>query len=178
MNMPSEKLNSAIAAIKSGDKATSSRLLAEILIAEPSNETAWYWLATCVDDVEKKRYCLKRALSINPSNYTYIKALIKLELPPQPNLEDAQPPYLTQKISSENKLLSDEDESEISASLAKPVLPSVESSSPVKYTYKKHKNFIATLENILAVLLTALFFGIGLLFLLYLLFLLFTYPFI
>ena len=46
-SMSSEKLYSAIAAIKLGDKATGSRLLNELLKDEPSNETAWIWPAMC-----------------------------------------------------------------------------------------------------------------------------------
>jgi hypothetical protein len=154
--MPSEQLNSAIATIKSGDKATGSRLLAKIILAEPSNETAWIWLATCVDDVEKKKYCLKKALSLNPGNYTYIRAIIKLELSIQPNIEDIPAPYLPPRTSSDNKLVYEEDKSEISAPLAIPVLPSVRSSSPFHYTYRKYSSKIDKFFTILTALLISL----------------------
>jgi hypothetical protein len=155
--MPSEKLNSAITAIKSGDRATGSRLLAEILLAEPSNETAWIWLATCVEDVEKKKYCLKKALSLNPGNFTYINAIIKLEFSPQQDIEDAQPPYLPQKESSENIMITEEAKSEISAPLAEPVLPAVRSSSPVQYAYRRRSHKLEKFGTIIAALLITSF---------------------
>jgi len=136
--MALEKLNLAIAAIKSGDKETGSRLLATILISEPSNEIAWIWLATSEDDIERKKFCLKKALALNPNNYTYIKALIRLELQSQTYLENMPPPYLPQRTSSENELVFEDHKSEISAPLATPVLPSVKSTYPVHYTYRKH----------------------------------------
>ena len=83
--MSSEKLNFAIAAIKSGDKVTGLHLLAEIIKAEPSNEYAWIWLTTCVDDNEKKIFCLKRAF-INQFQIDPVvnKALAQLVQPPLP----------------------------------------------------------------------------------------------
>jgi hypothetical protein len=93
--MSSEKLSAAIKVIKSGDKATGRRLLAEILKEDPSNETSWIWLATCVEEVERKKYCLQKALVINPDNQTYKIALEQLELPPQSNLGDTHPEVKT-----------------------------------------------------------------------------------
>jgi len=151
--MASEKLNSAITAIKSGDNATGSRLLAEILLADPSDETAWIWLATSVDDVEKKKYCLKKALSLHPGYYIYIKALIELDFQTQPLFEDIPPSYLPQKTSSENIILSDEGQSEISAQFVKPVFPLEKSSSPVIYSYRKKSNKMEKFGTLLIALL-------------------------
>ena len=106
--MSSEKLNSAIAAIKSGDKVTGSRLLNELLKDEPSNETAWIWLATTLDDVEKKKFCLKKALSINPNNQVVNKALERLEQPPQPALEEIIPNQAVEIPPSSAKTFPDE----------------------------------------------------------------------
>jgi hypothetical protein len=89
--MSSEKLTSAIAAIKTGDKSTGSRLLNELLLDNPKNESAWIWLATCVDDVNMKLDCLKKAHAINPDNQLVTKAINKLEQPAQPNLEEILP---------------------------------------------------------------------------------------
>jgi len=81
--MSSDKLKAVNQAIKSGDKATGIRILAEILKVDPSNELAWLSLATCVEDIEKVKYCLKRALSLNPDNQPVRKALARLEKPSQ-----------------------------------------------------------------------------------------------
>ncbi len=80
--MSSEKLTAAIAAIKAGNKAAGLRLLSELVKQEPTNEAAWLWLAVCVVNVEQKRYCLVRVLSINPENAAARKALIQLQSPP------------------------------------------------------------------------------------------------
>jgi len=154
--MPSEKLNSAIAAIKSGDKATGSRLLATILKDEPTNEIAWLWLATSIDDVEKKKFCLKKALSLNPGNFVYIKALIKLDLQPEPYFEETQPPDLTQETASENRLIFDEDKSDISAPLATPAFPYGKSTSPAKFIIRRRTNKMEKLGTILVALLISL----------------------
>lgn len=97
-----DKLNSAIAAIKAGDKALGLRLLSEIVRVEPSNETAWLWLSTCVDTVEQKKFCLTKALSINPNNQSAHKALVQLDQPPQPSFEEITSIPATRATSSNN----------------------------------------------------------------------------
>ena len=74
-----DKLQQAITAIKSGDKVTGQQLLAQVIKAEPKNETAWLWMTTLTDDPEKKRYCLKTVLQINPNNEMAKKGLATLE---------------------------------------------------------------------------------------------------
>lgn len=127
--MSSEKLNSAITAINSGDKATGMRLLAEVIYLEPSNETAWIWLATCVDDIKQKKSYLNKALSINPKNEIVIKALSILDQPPQPTLEQIAP-TLTEEVAPSEKPIPKEDKSEITAPLKKII------AAPVKQNYK------------------------------------------
>jgi len=89
--MTIDKLNVAIAAVRAGDKTSGQQLLSEIVKAEPSNETAWLWLSACVDNIEQLKYCLTKALSINPDNQNARKALTQLEQPPQPSMEDIVP---------------------------------------------------------------------------------------
>lgn len=72
------KLNEAIAAIKSGDKKTGGSILSQLLKENPKNERAWLWLYKCVDTPEKKRYCLKKAIEINPNNQKAKEVLEKL----------------------------------------------------------------------------------------------------
>lgn len=66
----SGNLQRAIAAIRSGDKATGKRLLAQVLQAEPNNQTAWLWMSAVVDTDEERAQCLERVLEINPHNET------------------------------------------------------------------------------------------------------------
>ena len=155
------KLNSAIAAIKSGDKDTGSRLLKELLKAEPSNETAWIWLSTTVDDISIKKHYLQKALSINPNNKIVIKALVQLDKPPQPTIEEIVHSNLAKTESLIEKTLSFEVKPAISTSSAKLVPLSVKVPSPVKIipkppAKKKINNFI-----ILAGVLIIIICGIG-----------------
>jgi hypothetical protein len=92
-----DKLNEAIAKAKSGDKVTAGKMLSEFVRENPSSETAWLWLSICVSPVEQKRFCLNKALSINPLNENARKALEQLDAPLSPpppsfaELSDNQP---------------------------------------------------------------------------------------
>ena len=66
----SDNLQRAIAAIRSGDKETGKRLLAELIRNDPRNETAWLWMSSVIDSDERRRTCLERVLAINPRNET------------------------------------------------------------------------------------------------------------
>jgi RNA polymerase subunit RPABC4/transcription elongation factor Spt4 len=66
----SDNLQRAIAAIRSGDKETGKRLLAEVIRDDPRNETAWLWMSAVIDSDEHRRTCLERVLAINPRNET------------------------------------------------------------------------------------------------------------
>jgi hypothetical protein len=85
----SENLQRAIAAIRSGDKETGQRLLAEVIRNDPRNETAWLWMSSVIDSDEHRRYCLERVLQTNPHNETARQGLEALtqkqvEEPSQP----------------------------------------------------------------------------------------------
>lgn len=73
----SEKLQQAIANIKSGNKNQGQQLLAQILQTEPNNETAWLWMSAVVDE-DKRKYCIERVLKINPNNEVAKQALENL----------------------------------------------------------------------------------------------------
>ena len=55
----SDRLNEAIIAIKSGDKATGKRLLVEELEIDPRNELAWIWLTQVVSSDNERIKCLQ-----------------------------------------------------------------------------------------------------------------------
>jgi tetratricopeptide (TPR) repeat protein len=76
--MTSEKLNQAIALIKSGNRQAAIPILREVLQSEPNNETAWLWLYSSVGNISQKKFCLEKALAINPSNQNARLALEKL----------------------------------------------------------------------------------------------------
>ncbi len=78
-----EKLQEAVALYKKGDKAQAMKLLAEIVRQEPNNSVAWYGLALCLDEADKKVYCLKKVLSLDPTHKKAQQLLEKLQ-PAQP----------------------------------------------------------------------------------------------
>ena len=73
-----EKLQQAMALIKSGDKESGQKLLFEIISSDPGNETAWLWLVSVVSP-DQRIFCLEKALSINPNNVQARQYLEKLK---------------------------------------------------------------------------------------------------
>jgi len=73
-------LQQAIAAIKSGDKATGKRLLIdEVLKTNPRNENAWLWMTQVADADEDRLNYLRNALKINPDNDAARRGLAALQ---------------------------------------------------------------------------------------------------
>ncbi|MEM6529596.1 MAG: hypothetical protein AAF653_14960, partial [Chloroflexota bacterium] len=72
------QLRQAIAAARSGDRATAMRLLQRVIEQDNRNETAWMWMASISTSTTDKRRYLQRVLSINPSNQTARTALERL----------------------------------------------------------------------------------------------------
>lgn len=70
-----DNLGRTIAAIRAGDKETGQRLLAELILGDPRNETAWLWMSSVVDSDVHRRTCLERVLAINPNHKTARRAL-------------------------------------------------------------------------------------------------------
>ena len=61
-------LNRGIAAFEDGDLETARRHFAQTLHDEPENELAWLWLAEASETPGQKRYCLDRAVAVNPDS--------------------------------------------------------------------------------------------------------------
>lgn len=59
-----------------GEKQQAAKLLAALVKQEPNNVSAWYGLALCLDEAEKRIYCLQRVLSIDP-NHTKARQAIE-----------------------------------------------------------------------------------------------------
>lgn len=77
-NMETEQLKQAVQFIKAGNKQAALPILKQVLQADPSNESAWLWLYSCVNHRSEKKYCLQKALAINPNNTKAREALEKL----------------------------------------------------------------------------------------------------
>lgn len=74
-----DDLQQAIAFVKSGQKKQGGQILAEIVKRQPNNESAWLWLADCVNTNQQKIFCLNKALEINPQNDAARKFIQKLQ---------------------------------------------------------------------------------------------------
>lgn len=71
-----ELTKTGITAFQLGDKQKAAKIFARVVQENGRDEEAWYWLAACVDDLEKKRYCLERVIKLNPGN---VKARRRLD---------------------------------------------------------------------------------------------------
>jgi Tfp pilus assembly protein PilF len=81
------KLESAVEALKAGNKKTAQKLFVEILNDNPEQEDAWVGLSLATNHPERRVQYLRRALRINP-NHTYARLslarLAKESEPPRP----------------------------------------------------------------------------------------------
>lgn len=75
-------LEQAAAQLKQGNKKDAQGLLAQAVMQDPNNSSAWYGLAIAVDDIDKKRDCLKRVLVIKPDHDRALAMQARLETPP------------------------------------------------------------------------------------------------
>ncbi|GAB4322676.1 MAG: hypothetical protein Kow00117_11450 [Phototrophicales bacterium] len=71
-------LQAGIQAAKDGNRATGRRLLTQVVEADPDNDVAWMWLASCMTTVADRRRCLERVLELDPTNIRAKQALLAL----------------------------------------------------------------------------------------------------
>ena len=65
---PSGAINLGAEAYSAGDRDEARRLFAWALLKDPENELGWLWFATVADDPAEQRYCLGRAVRLNPES--------------------------------------------------------------------------------------------------------------
>ena len=65
---------------KAGDKQKASEILISFLDENPGNAEAWYGLAICADNNEKKISYLEKVLSINPEHAAAKRSLEKFHM--------------------------------------------------------------------------------------------------
>lgn len=82
-----EILDQALDALKRGDKEQAQGFFVQVLQADPNEYLAWLGLAACVQGLEKRRYCLERALFLRPGHPFARRALEQLSAP-----KDTTPP--------------------------------------------------------------------------------------
>jgi len=77
--MNEDKLEQAVLLYKQGNKPQAARLLGEIVRQDPNNSNAWYGLALSLDEKDKKIFCLKKVLTLEPSHQKAIQLLEQLQ---------------------------------------------------------------------------------------------------
>jgi hypothetical protein len=88
-----EDLIPAVAALEEGDRKLAASLLADLLRKRPRHVQAWLWMAATLHDLDRKRDCVRRALSFDPRNQHALRMLEALEgsESPQANAAEASP---------------------------------------------------------------------------------------
>ena len=86
-----QKLQSGIEAVRDGDRSTGRQLLQEVIDANPNNELAWMWMASCVTTLRERRDCLEQVLTINPENARAREALARLDAAGRPAEPEEEP---------------------------------------------------------------------------------------
>ena len=79
-----QKLESAVAALKTGNKTAARQIFSEILRQNPDCDDAWVGLALCADDPQRRKELLQRALRLNPAHAYARSALARLDGVPAP----------------------------------------------------------------------------------------------
>lgn len=89
-----ELLQAGINAARSGNTEQAQQLLVRLLQIDPKSEEGWYWMGLSLNDKEKREYCFRRVLALNPNHIEARSALSKLSKPissaqifPESNLE-------------------------------------------------------------------------------------------
>ena len=63
-----EQLSQAITELEAGNESAARSILTRLVQQDPNIPDAWVALSFCLDDPEKKEYCLNRALKLDPKN--------------------------------------------------------------------------------------------------------------
>src|SRR5436190_17470618 len=61
-------LQAGIAAAKAGDIAQASKLLVQVVQADPNSELGWFWLGLCCTSPARREFCFQKVLAIDPQH--------------------------------------------------------------------------------------------------------------
>jgi pimeloyl-ACP methyl ester carboxylesterase len=116
-----ENLRAGIAAAKAGDRARAAALFAQVVKEDPHSEQGWYLLGFCSIAPERREYCFRRVLALNPDHAEAKKQLERLSRPAPASVppfytsptshadrskaEKTAPPFATAPIEHEEKRL-------------------------------------------------------------------------
>jgi peptide/nickel transport system permease protein len=124
-------------AIQKGDREGARLALKALILQNPQNEQAWFWMAQLVEDKEQKIDCLERVLQINPNNSTAKQWLERIK----PSGDTHTPPFPTAKTTVTPPFVTSQDDESIPADEVYTPPPTPEPAdqtpafwSPPKYT--------------------------------------------
>jgi len=83
--MTKDKLCRGIALAQAGKNVKAKKILGQVVKDDPQSASGWFWLAGVVATREQQRYCLEKAMRLDPQNKATRQALaqVKLETGPQ-----------------------------------------------------------------------------------------------
>lgn len=90
--MTEKQLRRGIALAKAGKKPEAKRILGQVVKSNPQSFPAWLWLAGVVETEEQRRYCLEKALQLNPQNEGVRRALARIKPEPVGRAKVTKPP--------------------------------------------------------------------------------------
>jgi hypothetical protein len=82
--MTSALTQEGLDALKQGKRSEAAHLLSNAVKQDPNDEVAWLGLSACLDDPQKKKFCLLKILQINPQNAIAQRLLADMEKPKSP----------------------------------------------------------------------------------------------
>lgn len=150
-------LTQALEALKKGEKERARGFFIQALQADPNDFHAWLGLAACIQEVDRKRYCLEKALSLRPNHPTVRRALEQLsahkDLPPS-----AEPEPSDTKLAAVQDLVTHTAKTDPPLSSAQSSQKSVNREAPAAKR-KPSASALSRSQSILIVLLALLALG-------------------
>ncbi len=96
--MTDRLLRAAIEAAKAGRKEEAVKMLSRVVKVDPRSADAWFWLGMMMSESERKIYCFRRVIKIDPAHSIARVQLQKLGyLKPDP-LQKESPPVIEEKV--------------------------------------------------------------------------------
>jgi hypothetical protein len=81
---PNPSVANGIESLRLGHTAEALEHFKQAVFENPQDPQGWLGIASVVDDPERKRFCLKKVLEIDPANPHALQGLEELDSPPQP----------------------------------------------------------------------------------------------
>jgi pimeloyl-ACP methyl ester carboxylesterase len=75
-----ENLQAGIAAAKAGDLARAATFFAKVVKEDPKSDQAWFLLGSSLSDPERRKFCYRRVLALNPSHTKAARILDQLTM--------------------------------------------------------------------------------------------------